>query len=101
MTSTALCFQSIKRDSKKHRQQPARRQQIIDEREKIIKSIGGGDIEIDINNSEQIQTRLSDIEEMANRLSSDEDKKLIAIWKLQIYDSLIHDLSHTKHVHEH
>lgn len=78
---------------------------ISKERDKIIKSIGRDDVEIDLDDWEQIQTRLSDIEEMANRLSSDEDKKLIAIWKLQIYDSLIHDLSHakarTKHVHEH
>jgi hypothetical protein len=78
---------------------------INDERDKIIKSIGEGDVEIDLDDWEQIQIRLSDIEEMANRLSSDEDKKLIAIWKLQIYDSLIHDLSHakahTKHVDEH
>ncbi len=101
MTSTSSLFSEYQKGQQEAAAAAARRQQIIDEREKIIKSIGGGDIEIDIDDWEQIQTRLSDIEEMANRLSSDEDKKLIAIWKLQIYDSLIHDLSHTKHVREH
>lgn len=53
----------------------------------------------------QQKARLLHLGDMTNRLSSDEDKKLIAIWKLQIYDSLIHDLNvvktHTKHAHTH
>ncbi len=78
---------------------------INEEQDRIIKSIGGSEIEINMENWRQIQTLLNSLGDMTNRLSSDEDKKLIAIWKLQIYDSLIHDLSHakahTKHVHEH
>ena len=52
-----------------------------------------------------MQTLLKNLEEMSNRLSSDEDKRLVAIWKLQIYDELIHRLTiaktHTEHVHRH
>jgi hypothetical protein len=78
---------------------------INDEREGTIKSIGESDIEIDTDDWGQIQGLLNNLGDMTNRLSSDEDKKLIAIWKLQIYDSLIHDLNvvktHTKHAHSH
>jgi hypothetical protein len=78
---------------------------INDERDRTIKSMGESDIEIDTDDWGQIQALLNNLEDMTNRLSSDEDKKLIAIWKLQIYDSLIHDLNvvktHTKHVHSH
>ncbi|HKG30087.1 MAG TPA: hypothetical protein VKA91_02350 [Nitrososphaeraceae archaeon] len=78
---------------------------INEEQDRIIKFIGGSEIKINMDNWRQIQTLLNSLGDMTNRLSSDEDKKLIAIWKLQIYDSLIHDLSHakahTKHVHEH
>jgi hypothetical protein len=78
---------------------------ISEEQDRIIKSVGGSEIEVDKDDWEQIQALLNNLEDMTNRLSSDEDKKLIAIWKLQIYDSLIHDLTHvkahTKHAHEH
>ena len=78
---------------------------INEEQDRIIKSVGGSEIEVDKDDWGQIQALLNDLGDMTNRLSSDEDKKLIAIWKLQIYDSLIHDLTnvkaHTKHTHEH
>jgi hypothetical protein len=78
---------------------------INEEQDRIIKSVGGSEIEIGRDEWVQIQALLNKLGDMTNRLSSDEDKKLIAIWKLQIYDNLIHDLSHakahTKHVHEH
>jgi hypothetical protein len=79
---------------------------IKSERDRTIKSIGGGDdIEIDADDWSQIQTLLKNLEEMSNRLSSDEDKRLVAILKLQIYDELIHRLNvaktHTEHVHIH
>jgi hypothetical protein len=68
-----------------------------------LSSVGGS--EIDMDDWEHIQALLNNLGDMTNRLSSDEDKKLIAIWKLQIYDNLIHDLNHAmahaKHVHEH
>ena len=57
-----------------------------------------------MDNWKQIQTLLSNLEDMTSHLS-DEDKKLIAIWKLQIYDNLIHSLNtaktQTTHVHRH
>jgi hypothetical protein len=78
---------------------------INDERDRTIESIGGSDIEIDTGDWGQIQTLLSNLGDMSNRLVSEEDKRLISMWKLQIYDSLIHDLNivktHTRHEHEH
>jgi hypothetical protein len=78
---------------------------INDERDRTIESIGGSDIEIDTGDWGQTQTLLNNLGDMSNRLLSEEDKRLISIWKLQIYDSLIHDLNivktHTKHEHEH
>jgi len=79
---------------------------IKSERDRTIKSIGGGgDVEIDTDDWSQMQTLLKNLEEMSNRLSSDEDKRLVAISKLQIYDELINRLSiaktHTEHVHIH
>jgi len=79
---------------------------IKSERDRTIKSIDGGDdIVPDTDDWNQMQILLKNLEEMSNRLSSDEDKRLVAIWKLQIYDELIHKLNiaktHTEHVHIH
>jgi hypothetical protein len=79
---------------------------IKSQRDRTIESIGGGgDVKIDTDDWSQMQALLKNLEEMSNRLSSDEDKRLVAIWKLQIYDELIHRLSiaktHTEHVHIH
>ena len=78
---------------------------VNNEREEIIKSMGGSSIEIDMDNWKQIQSLVNNLVEAASRLSSDEDKKLIAIWELQIYDDLIHGLNvsktSTEHVHRH
>ena len=75
-----------------------------DEQDSNIESEGQNDVEIDMGNWKQIQTLLSNLEDMTSHLS-DEDKKLIAIWKLQIYDTLIHSLNtaktQTTHVHRH
>jgi hypothetical protein len=77
---------------------------INDERDKIIKSEQKGAIEIDMEEWKQIQTLLNNLGNMTNHLS-DEDKKLITIWKLQIYDNMLHALNiaktQTKHLHKH
>ena len=79
---------------------------VIDEQDKNIESEGKSDddVEIDMDNWTQIRTLLDNLGDMTSRLS-DDDKRLITIWKLQIYDNLIHNLNvaktQTKHVHKH
>jgi hypothetical protein len=78
---------------------------VTDEQDKNIESEGkSDDVEIDMDHWTQILTLLGNLEDMTGRLS-DDDKKLITIWKLQIYDNLIHSLNvaktQTRHVHKH
>jgi hypothetical protein len=78
---------------------------VTDEQDKNIESQGkSDDVEIDMDHWTQIRTLLGNLEDMTGRLS-DDDKKLITIWKLQIYDNLIHSLNvaktQTRHVHKH
>jgi hypothetical protein len=78
---------------------------IKDERDSNIKTRSENEIQIDMDDWKQIQTLLSKLENMSNHLTSDEDKKLITTWKLQIYDNLTHHLNDAKtqtaHVHKH
>jgi hypothetical protein len=78
---------------------------VTEEQDKNIEPEGkSDDVKIDMDHWTQIRTLLGNLEDMIGRLSVD-DKKLITIWKLQIYDNLIHSLNvaktQTKHVHKH
>ena len=59
----------------------------------------------DMNNWKNVQDILISIDNLANHLVSNEEKKLMIQWKLQIFESFIHELNEskrlTKHTHAH
>ena len=52
-----------------------------------------------------VQDILNNIYNLVDHLSSDKDKQLVNQWKIQIFESLLHELnesnSQTKHTHKH